>query len=53
MSHSLPATAYIKMIDIWLIFTIIYPFAVITLFTVKELIAMKIEKSARGMFVGV
>ena len=31
ISQSLPMTGYIKMIDIWMIFTMSYPFVVITL----------------------
>ena len=31
ISQFLPVTGYIKMIDIWMIFTISYPFIVITL----------------------
>ena len=27
ISQSLPSTSYIKLIDIWMIFTMIYPFA--------------------------
>ena len=36
ISDSLPMTGYIKMIDIWMIFTISYPFTVITLHCLKE-----------------
>ena len=31
ISQSLPMTGYIKMIDIWMIFTMSYPFVVISL----------------------
>ena len=46
-------TAYIKMIDIWMIFAMIYPFCVVTLYSTLEFlkgqdqdipVAMKIEK---------
>ena len=46
-------TAYIKMIDIWMIFAMIYPFCVVTLYSMLEFlkgqdqnvpVAMKIEK---------
>ena len=46
-------TAYIKMIDIWMIFAMIYPFSVVTLLAILEFlkgqdqdvpVAMKIEK---------
>ena len=36
MSQSLPTTAYIKMIDIWLIFAMMYPFCVVTLYSIME-----------------
>ena len=36
VSQSLPMTAYIKMIDIWMIFTMMYPFCVVTLYSVME-----------------
>ena len=38
VSKSLPMTAYIKMIDIWMIFTMFYPFCMVTLYSVMELI---------------
>ena len=31
-------TAYIKMIDIWMIFTMMYPFSVVALYSVQELL---------------
>ena len=49
-------TAYIKMIDIWLILAMIYPFCIVTLFSILEYlkgkdrdipVAMKIEKRTR------
>ena len=36
MSQTLPATAYIKMIDIWMIFCMLYPFAEIALVWTKD-----------------
>ena len=36
MSQTLPATAYIKMIDIWMIFTMMYPFTEIALVCAKD-----------------
>ena len=36
MSSTLPATAYIKMIDVWMIFTMLYPFAEIVLVWTKD-----------------
>ena len=47
-------TAYIKMIDMWMIFTMLYPFCVVTLYSVLQFlvgqdqdipVAMKIEKT--------
>ena len=35
VSQSLPATAYIKMIDIWMIFCILYPFLIVVLFSLS------------------
>ena len=37
VSKSLPTTAYIKMIDVWMIFTMMYPFCVVTLYSVMQL----------------
>ena len=36
VSQSLPRTAYIKLIDVWMIFTMFYPFSVVTLYAVHE-----------------
>ena len=38
ISQSLPMTGYIKMIDIWMIFTISYPFVVITLHCLDRMV---------------
>ena len=38
VSSSLPMTAYIKMIDVWMIFTMMYPFCIVTLYSIMELI---------------
>ena len=38
ISDSLPMTGYIKMIDIWMIFTMSYPFVVITLHCLEKII---------------
>ena len=47
-------TAYIKMIDVWMIFAMIYPFCVVTLYSALEFlkahyqdipVALKIEKT--------
>ena len=37
ISQSLPVTGYIKMIDIWMIFTMSYPFVVITLHCLEKI----------------
>ena len=34
-------TAYIKMIDVWMIFTMLYPFCVVTLYSVMEVMKNK------------
>lgn len=36
ISKDLPITGYIKMIDVWMIFTISYPFLEIVLHALKE-----------------
>ena len=36
VSQSLPATAYIKMLDIWMIFCILFPFLIVLLFAISE-----------------
>ena len=38
ISQSLPETGYVKMIDIWMIFTISYPFFVIAIHCVIEVL---------------
>ena len=45
MTQSLPTTAYIKMIDIWMIFMMMYPFFVVSLYTVMEVLKNKKNKS--------
>ena len=37
ISQSLPATSYIKLIEIWMIFTMIYPFAETLLVCIKDM----------------
>jgi hypothetical protein len=44
ITQSLPKTAYLKIIDIWMIFTMMYPFAVVLLYTIKDLIQKKHPK---------
>ena len=38
ISDSLPMTGYIKMIDIWMIFTMSYPFVVIAMHCLEKII---------------
>ena len=46
ISNSLPVTGYIKMVDIWMITTMTYPFSVIVLQCALEvLINNKIDKN--------
>ena len=41
MSNSLPTTSYIKMIDVWMIFTMLYPFFVVSLNSLLEVLKNK------------
>ena len=50
MLASLPTTAYIKMIDIWMIFSMLYPFFIVFLHSTMEVVknissSTKIETS--------
>ena len=45
VSQSLPMTAYIKMIDIWMIFAMMYPFCVVSLYSVMEALKKTKTKS--------
>lgn len=38
ISTLLPSTGYIKMIDIWMIFTMAYPFFIISLHCLQEVV---------------
>ena len=53
ISQSLPMTGYIKMIDIWMLFAMSYPFVVITLHCLKEVSinrgTMRINVESAGM----
>ena len=44
MSQSLPTTSYIKMIDIWMIFSMLYPFFVVSLYSIMEVLKNKKNK---------
>ena len=52
ISQSLPMTGYIKMIDIWMIFTMSYPFVVISLHCFQRMSVrketMKINVDSKG-----
>ena len=43
ISQTLPATAYIKLNDIWMVFTMTYPFAEVALLTTKEVKNFQLE----------
>lgn len=43
ISQSLPTTSYIKMIEIWMIFTMIFPFIEVALHTCKEGIKINLQ----------
>ena len=52
ISQSLPTTAYVKMIDIWMIFTMVFPFMEVTLHTIKHVLttkALKVKKTGEGV----
>ena len=42
ISSTLPSTGYIKMIDIWMIFTMTYPFFIIIIHSLKEVVRTRI-----------
>ena len=50
MSSTLPATAYIKMSDVWMIFTMLYPFAEIVLVCTKDFFKKR-AVSKQGMYI--
>ena len=50
MSSTLPATAYIKMSDVWMIFTMLYPFAEIVLVWTKDFFKKR-AVSKQGMYI--
>ena len=45
ISQSLPSTSYIKLIDIWMIFTMIYPFVETLLVKTKSLVVRGAKKA--------
>ena len=36
--QSLPVTEYIKMVDVWMLFMMFYPFLIVSLYTIKEVL---------------
>ena len=38
MIQSLPVTAYIKMVDIWMLFMMFYPFLIVSFYTIREVL---------------
>ena len=50
ISTNLPPTAYIKMIDVWMIFTMLYPFAEIVLVWTKDFFKKR-AVSKQGMYI--
>ncbi|XP_023323855.1 uncharacterized protein LOC111697908 [Eurytemora carolleeae] len=47
VSDSLPPTSYIKMVDIYLIFCLLIPFAEVILITIMDYLRMKSEKDSK------
>ena len=41
ISQSLPSTSYIKLIEIWMLFTMIYPFAEIVVLCIEDIVKAK------------
>ena len=46
VSTALPTTSYVKMIDIWMIFTMTFPLLEVSLHTYRETVNMKLRKLA-------
>ena len=47
ISQTLPSTSYIKMIDVWMIFTMTFLFCEVSLHTAKEILSAK-NRAAKG-----
>ena len=41
ISQSLPSTSYIKLIEVWMLFTMIYPFAEIVVLCLEDMLKAK------------
>ena len=46
LSSSLPTTSYVKMIDVWMIFTMTFPLFEVTLHTYKESLKKDLNQSS-------
>ena len=46
ISQSLPSTSYIKLIEVWMLFTMIYPFAEIVVLCIEDML-----KAKQGAFI--
>ena len=53
ISSTLPSTGYIKLIDIWMIFTMTYPFFIIISQCIKEVSSQVMINSTGISFLGV
>lgn len=51
VSNSLPKTAYLKMIEIWLIVTLIIPFTEVILNTYIDLLSLDLDKDPPSIFI--
>ena len=49
MTQALPATAYIKMIEAWMIFCMLNPFSMVTIYSVMESFQIHFELEAEDM----
>ena len=45
LSSSLPTTSYVKMIDVWMIFTMTFPLFEVSLHTYKEILKKSLSQS--------
>ena len=48
VSNSLPKTSYIKMVDVWLLFNLIYPFSVVLLHTYMDTLRNDAESNSKA-----
>ena len=55
VSNSLPKTSYMKMIDVWLLFNLFYPFVVVLLHTYMDTLRVDdddVEKETGNKIIG-